>query len=131
LRIAFVEDNDCSSGLPADQVIQILDLTTNPPTVTRTLLQGQFTDINGLDWARTQDTLAFEADGAIYTLDLWPASPVPGFITEGRSPSWSPDDTQLAFEVLGRRNQAGVHILTLATGAITRLGGCTFPDWRR
>lgn len=99
--------------------------------MTRTLLQGQFTDINDLDWARTQDTLAFEADGAIYTLDLWQASPVPVFITEGRSPSWSPDDTQLAFDVPGKRNTRGVHILTLATGAVTRLAGCGYPDWRR
>jgi hypothetical protein len=139
-RIAFVEDNDCDSGLPADQVIKILDLTTNPPTVTRTLLQGQFTDINDLDWARTSDTLAFAAatvpnpsgsDFSIYTLDLLPTTPVPNLRTAGRSPSWSPDDTQLAFEAFGRRNTAGVHILTLATGAITRLSGCGWPDWRR
>jgi Tol biopolymer transport system component len=145
LQIAFVEDNDCDSGLPADQVIKVLDLTTNPPTVTRTLLQGQFTDINDLDWARTSNTLAFNtlafaaatvpnpssSDFSIYTLDLLPATPVPILRTAGRSPSWSPNDTQLAFEVLGRRNTAGVHILTLATGAITRISGRTFPDWRR
>jgi Tol biopolymer transport system component len=117
-------------GYPADPVIKILDLTTNPPTVTRTLLQGQFALIHEMDWARTQDTLAFTGDGVIYTLNLSLASPVPAFLIEGRSPSWSPDDTKLAFE--GGSPQPGLKILTLATGAVKRIvGGGGSPDWRR
>jgi Tol biopolymer transport system component len=126
-QLAFEEHN--LPG-PADPVIKILDLTTNPPTVTRTLLQGQFALIHEMDWARTQDTLAFTGDGVIYTLNLSLASPVPAFLIEGRSPSWSPDDTKLAFE--GGSPQPGLKILTLATGAVKRIvGGGGRPDWRR
>jgi Tol biopolymer transport system component len=129
VRIAFIEvilvEEPCC-GI-ADPVIKILNRATG--TVTNTLLQGQFADITEVDWARTQDTLAFSAstggDFSVYTLDL-PAGP-PSFVIDGRGPSWSPDDTKLAF------SDGKVKSITLATGAVKTLvnNGGGFPDWRR
>jgi len=130
-QIAFVELNQ--SG-PGDPVIKILNRATG--MVTNTLLQGQFSNIRDLDWARTSDTLAFAAatvpnyrnqDFSIYTLDL-PAGSPSLLISGARTPSWSPDDTKLAFWDTVPPSKGGVY--HFATGAVTK-GGGAFADWRR
>jgi Tol biopolymer transport system component len=133
-RIAFVE------GGMGETAIKILDRATG--TVTNTLLQGQFV-IGYLDWARTQDTLAFEADpysgspgsdGSLYTLDVpLPGQPAgtPSFvISDASSPSWSPNDTQIVFDT-SHTAPFKVKKITLATGVVKILANSASPDWRR
>jgi Tol biopolymer transport system component len=124
-QIAFVEQDE-SGG--TNNVITILDRDTG--TVLNTLPLGQqFLSVTHLDWSRgvNRNALAFTA-GGVYTLDLPSGSP--SFVISGGSPSWSPDDTKLAFKGSGR--QAGVQVITLATGAVQTLKkGGLLPDWRR
>jgi Tol biopolymer transport system component len=117
-QIAFVERD----WLGANFEIKILDRATL--AILNTVSLGQFATLTHLDWARTQNTLAFVGDGSIYRLNL-PAG-LPSFVIAGGSPSFSPDDTKLAFDA------GGVKTFNLATGAITTLASKgERPDWRR
>lgn len=118
-QIAFVERD----WLGANFEIKVVNRAA-PGTPINTVSLGQFATLTHLDWARNQDTLAFVGDGAIYTLDL-PAG-LPSFVINGGSPTWSPDDTKLAFDA------GGVKTISLVTGAITTLASKgERPDWRR
>jgi Tol biopolymer transport system component len=80
-----------------------------------------------IEWARTGDSLAFEASSGVYTLDTSVGVPV---LVEpvGSSPCWSPDDNELLF--VGAQNR--IKRINLTTGAITILGPKgTWTDWRR
>jgi Tol biopolymer transport system component len=97
-QIAFVE-SDWPNG---NSEIKILDRATL--TVINTIPLGQFTALQDLDWARTQNKLAFSASQggvfSVYTLNL-PAG-APSFVINGFSPSFSPDDALLVFHDGGR-----------------------------
>jgi Tol biopolymer transport system component len=114
-----------------DLKIQILDLGTGEVTTALGPEWGQqFGEPRSLDWARTQDALAFctglVGDGDIFTMQLSAGTPVP--VAAGIWPTWSPDDHQICFLADG----GSLNLITLATGEITdlRTGG-RWPDWRR
>ena len=122
-RIAFIE-TEMSTG---DRCINIIERTTG--TVTHTLLKGLYA-LAGVDWARGIDTLAFSAEDPeiTYTMDIDTETPIP--VVEGKLPSWSPDNTKLAYMTLGRKG--GVSTIDLATGGTTELAkGGQMPEWRR
>jgi dipeptidyl aminopeptidase/acylaminoacyl peptidase len=95
-----------------------------------------------LDWARTKDVLACMANldeiTAIYTLDITQQNPTLQFVIggESRTPSWSPDDSKLAFDQPDRVKNGrvfGWHVRTydFATGETAKLASGVGPDWRR
>ncbi len=58
-------------------------------------------------------------------------SATPVQLINGRDPTWSADDSKIAF-FSGAHNTSGVYVLTFATGAIRLLAqGGGQPDWRR
>jgi Tol biopolymer transport system component len=110
-RIAFVERT----------TIKILDLTTGTVSTVRELPGADF---DSLDWARTQDVLAYclGGDDKIYTIDIGTGEITE--IGEGHHVSWSPDDSFLAF--------SGIKTYEFATGDIQKLSrGGRNPDWLR
>jgi len=122
-RIAFIE-TEMSTG---DKCIKIIERATS--TVTHTLLKGLY-DLGGVDWARGLDTLVFFAEGPtmIYTMDIDTETPIP--IVEGKSPSWSPDNTEFVYVTSGRKSE--ISIFDMTTGETTKLTkGGGMPDWRR
>ncbi len=114
--------------------IRVLDLSTNEVTTVLDAEWGQQFGINPghLDWARTQDALAFgvgavqSGDTAIYILQIPSGEPV--FIVEGRFPTWSPDDSKLCFNE--GRNSAIIDLATQAVVTFRHTDGL-FQDWRR
>jgi Tol biopolymer transport system component len=86
--------------------------------------------VGDLDWARTGDALAFDAGGAVYTLDM--AVGVPVLVAPvGSSPSWSPDDSELVYTAI-EKNKSRIKRINLSTGVITTLSPVgTYTDWRR
>lgn len=136
-ELAFVEFDGENAQSTTTQSIRILDVALGT-VVTTVFAVGAEYDIKALDWARTQDKLAFyllRRDGSepnvVFTLDITTEELV--LVAEGFAPTWSPDDTRLAYN-----NMTG-KLLTvdLATGAITKLSQGTrarapiWPDWRR
>jgi Tol biopolymer transport system component len=112
-RIAFVERT----------TIKILDLTTGTASTVREL---PGVDFDSLDWARTQDVLAYDLGGTdkIYTIDTGTGEITE--IGEGAHVSWSPDDSFLAFSL------RGIKTYEFATGDIRKLSrGGRFTDWLR
>ncbi len=118
--VAFVEAE------PEAASIKILNVVSGEvTTVLGSLALGNMTR---LDWARirTEHELAFGTAGELHTVDI--ASGVRTFVTEGSTPSWSPDDNQLVFMTL-RHQIATYNTLTGKTETLARSGW--YPDWRR
>ena len=118
-QIAFVEQDALGN-----RGIKVLNRATS--VVTTVLAAGVLAGPRFVDWARTKDVLAFDAQGprqdSLYTLDI--ASGHLTQIVPGVFPTWSPDDSKLAF--------AGISVVDVATRTVTRLAkGGTWPDWRR
>jgi len=119
---------EISAGADGKSII-IVDRATG--TVTDTLLTGQF-DFTRLDWAQGLDILAFHdmSTSMIYTVDIETGTSVP--VTEGAAPSWSPDNSKLAYIEPGRQPRFNkISTVDLDTGEITRLASGINPDWRR
>jgi Tol biopolymer transport system component len=70
--------------------IKVIDSATG--TVTATLASGY--TASGLEWAKTQNQVAFAAGGMVYTVDV--ATDTVTAITEGGFPTWSSDDGKIA-----------------------------------
>jgi Tol biopolymer transport system component len=94
--------------------------------------------IGFMDWARTQDVLALymvttAGEGGIYLLDLTETSPTyePIWVDGNpRSPSWSPDDSQLVFDTSYKRGRY-VSVYTFSTQEIEHHARGVHPDWCR
>ncbi len=132
-QIAFLEHN--TGGTISS--IKILDRATK--TVTSTLDPGMYRLTGGLNWARTQDVLAFTAleilgaPNSIHTLDI--NNGATSKIYNGYAPSWSPDDTKLVFNrrefVNQKKTVNKIEIVDLATLEITILATGASADWKR
>lgn len=128
-RLAF-EGGEVSAG---DEGRSIMIIERETGTVTHRLLMGQF-DVAGLDWARQgSNKLAFHEVGGsrmIYTVDIDSGTADP--VVEGGGPSWSPDNSKIAYLHLGKRpNTHNIGIYEFSTGNITLLAKGNQPDWRR
>jgi Tol biopolymer transport system component len=94
--------------------------------------------IGFIDWARTQDVLALymvttAGEGGICLLDLTETSPTyePIWVDGNpRSPSWSPDDSQLVFDTMYKRD-VYTSVYTFSTGEIEHHARGRHPDWCR
>jgi hypothetical protein len=98
----------------------------------------QFSFIQAPQWARTRNAIAFGgvptggSFQSIYILDLdltlHAAGPARQVVRRAYGPTWSPDDTKLAFAAA----TGGIRILDLTTGKTSSVSGTgSFPDWRR
>jgi Tol biopolymer transport system component len=106
-----------------------------------TTIYGPNSDSIGfIDWARTKDVLAFymiptEGEAGIYLLDLTetPSTPEPLWVDDiSRSPSWSPDDSQLVFDTRsGPRKGHQIAVYTFSTEEIEYYSTGMHPDWSR
>jgi Tol biopolymer transport system component len=140
--------SDRVDDLIVDTWMVILDITQSPPVVVDTLLQGQFTNKKGVDWARTGDELLFSAIAVggdtrvLYRMDI--ATGVPVEVAAGNPgeagpvwASWSPDDSQVIYSgpaQIGKGKKGkvtGIIVHDLATGDKTVLGEGVCPDWSR
>ncbi len=129
-RIAFVEEDDSGPCCSYPRSIKVVDVQTRAVTVV--LAPGSMSAPRFVDWARTKDVLVFEAEGRrtnfLYTLNLNPLG-APIQLAGGSFPTWSPDDSKVAYQ--------GINVVDVATGIITSLSkgpggvGGTWPDWRR
>jgi Tol biopolymer transport system component len=138
-QIAFRE-RDTSTPYPYDHSIKVLTLATETePATTETVFGPVDYSFSGLDWARTSDTIALMAQASIWTIDITQTDPTPQFIVggEARWPTWSPDDSQMAFSKPDRISGGGrtrgwrVHVYDFATEESTKITGGSFPDWSR
>jgi Tol biopolymer transport system component len=112
--------------------IWIFDVNTE--TVTSVLGPIADTDIRFLEWARTKDVIAYmqtpvdDVNWEIYTLDIG-SSQITKIVSNANSPSWSPDDSQLAYEKIGGKEK--VYVFEFSTGNTRELANGRFPDWVR
>ena len=134
--IAFFE----SDGPPIQHTYHSIRVLERMSGQVTTVLdpQGQDQALIFLDWARTQDVLAFAmepGDGHrhIYTLDLSTPNAVPQLIALDRhSPTWSPDDSKLAFSSFGRRGRHPISVFDFVTQqTMTLVATGDWPDWKR
>ncbi len=142
-QIAFRE------GVPGSvYTIKVLDLTVPVDSDNPTTVFGPVTYwISNLDWARTKDTIAFGAYeispdqlNSVWTIDITQDDPDqdPKFVVGGRAgwPSWSPDDSQIAFTRPDKKTGSrlrGWHVWThdFASGIDTKLAKGFILDWVR
>lgn len=132
-QLAFVELNTNNN----QKSIVVLDLSDGSTTTVYGPVTGS---VHHLDWARTQDVLAFirgqDGNLAVVTLDMTEENPTPQVVYdgEGSSPSWSPDDSQLVFG--GRvcckgKSYGAVFVYEFSTGNLVELSRGYYPDWSR
>ena len=144
-RIAWVENHLELSDYLAEYnewSLMILDLATSEVTTGFGPVNYSFAD---LDWARTQDKVAFIASGGIYTVDISQPNPIPQFVVGGWYPTWLPDDAKIAFTALqvvqvsgpgksGKTHQSyimSVWTYEFSTGQQVVIGPGSQPDWVR
>jgi Tol biopolymer transport system component len=117
--------------------IILLDLSDSSTT---TIYGPTADNIIFMDWARTKDVLALNLaptgeNLGIYLLDLAETSPTPEALwVEGtsRSPSWSPDDSQLVFDTSsGPKNGQQISVYTFSTEELEYHSLGMHPDWCR
>jgi Tol biopolymer transport system component len=133
-RIAFTE---CDDSIRVTWIC-VLDLLTNSTTKIEVPRSENHVFVEGIAWAKTQDVFAYcevvqktsykgkKAVGTywartIHFLDL--ATGETSEVTGGRTPSWSPDDSQLVW--------SGITKFDIATSEKSDLGDGNGPDWRR
>lgn len=113
--------------------IKVLDRASL--VVTHTLLEGQFTAPVDLDWARQGvDILAFanwgEDPARVYAVDI--DTETLTSLTDGDTPSWSPDNSKIAVRTWKGQRQNFVSSYDIASGEYTELARSgSFPDWKR
>ena len=121
-----------------DAFIAIVHLPLSTPVDTIALmdLDPQLDWVFDIDWARTGDFLALDALAVggsgrrVWTLELTTDclagnTCVVTEVVEGLEPSWSPDNSKLAFA------KSGIRVVDVATGDVERLAKGREPDWRR
>ncbi len=132
LALAFWEDRNPAS--PAHKKIQVVTRASRTAawsTPTTVYLDPNPSSGNALDWARTNNVLAFTAgqsNAAIELLDLDAPTAKVDTVGTGIRPSWSPDDKHLVYY------NGGLQKLELVTGRVSTLArrtGCCRPSWRR
>jgi Tol biopolymer transport system component len=127
--LAFYERNNTS---PYISVIHILD--RNTLTITETLNDPGvlLTSFRGISWARTTDTLAVVSSIWIYTVTWTPGgSGTFELLTEGAFPTWSPTDSDLAFQKK-EKTQFNIKSIDMSSGEIMKLTrDGWYPDWKR
>ena len=125
-----ISEGEASTGR---SVIRIVDRANG--NVVKTLTPGPLFSpgIWFIDWARQGvDKLAFvdpSSTRSVYTVDI--ATETYTRIVDGNAPTWSPDNSKLAFNIVRSPGLVTIVTIELATGIITKVGGGTFPDWRR
>ncbi|UCG70753.1 MAG: PD40 domain-containing protein [Thermoplasmata archaeon] len=138
---------DRVEDLVVDSWMVILDVTQSPPVVVKTLLQGQFSDFQGIDWARTGDELLFSAkpiggDKRItYRMNIESGEPVEVVVAGATggpaNAAWSPDDSQMVYSdkyqiKKGKKGTiTGILIYDFATEEKTFIGPGHHTDWSR
>src|SRR3990170_1637749 len=149
-RIAWVENHLELSDYLAEYnewSLMVLDLATNEVTTGFGPVNYSFDD---LDWARTQDRVAFHSSpgggrASVYTIDLGQPNPIPQFVVWGWFPTWLPDDAKIAFAALqvvqisgpgksGKTYQSyimSVWTYEFSTGQQVVVGPGSQPDWVR
>jgi Tol biopolymer transport system component len=139
---------------PADIVVYDLGLAGSEVTITASLNLTSDEDVPGgllndvgvhyPRWAKAQDKIAVTVHGGAGYSDIWiidladPANPINLTNTpdiEENGPSWSPDDTKIAYDAaFGSRGKGIYTIATDGSGATTRLVSGKYdrvPVWRR
>jgi Tol biopolymer transport system component len=126
-----------TQGASGQGSLMLLDLSDGSTTSISMPISGS---IGFIDWARTKDVLAFymiptAGDAGIYLLDLTETSPTPEplWVDDiSRSPSWSPDDSQLVFDTRsGPRKGHQISVYTFSTEEIEYYSTGMHPDWCR
>jgi dipeptidyl aminopeptidase/acylaminoacyl peptidase len=123
-KIAFSESTP--EGI---QELVIIDRATG--TEEARFRRDNLEGFRSIDWARNGDPrIAFcsgspRQDTWVYTIDTTTGIVVP--VIQGRSPAWSPDNSQLVFANFS----AKLKRYNFATGEVENLGAGYNPDWRR
>lgn len=128
-EIAFVERwPPYGTPNPPPTVYSIKILTIASGEVRTVLETTDFSIVHrGLDWSRDGGKIAFvKGAPAIYTLDLVTGEQV--FVTGGMYPTWSPDDSHLAYIY-----NTYVYSIDLGSGESDKLSrkSTWTPDWKR
>lgn len=135
LKVAFHLRNTTTG----ERWIKVIDRATS--AVLNSIVLDPAYSWQNLDWSRTSgsSTLTFRniipntgAQGTLYTLDFNVSStPVP-VVSNGAHPTWSPDDTKIAFSE-STNPQGPIRVLTLSSNTISTistLGGYAL-NWKR
>lgn len=115
----------------------LLMMHSDGSNLTAVVPQGVFSEIGAPEWSRSDNRVAFNGDGELYTVDvLGGADSLEPLSVSGKSPSWSPNDQFLVYSALGGSGN-GENLLTLelATGqesvlASSKKTQLLWPDWR-
>ena len=113
--------------------LKIIDRSTGE--VLSTHLDGQFSTINHLDWARGEEIIAFTGNTesgseAVFILDL-DTGEATQLVKPGGEPTWSPDNSEIAYQGVSH-GRAVINKVDVDTGTITTLKSrARGPDWKR
>jgi len=133
-KLAFVKDAKHIDSTWYAPAIQILDVSAKTVETVYTFPESMYPFYyhGGLDWANNDDKLAFNQDGGLVIFDL--SENTYETLNSGPAvyPSWSPDDSKIAFEgyeAKGKNNIRIIKTIDLSTGEINKLAEGRMPDW--
>jgi Tol biopolymer transport system component len=125
--LAFYERVDSS---PYVSVVNILDRASKTIVDTYSTTDFSISSFKGISWARTQNVIAVvSGPEQIYLLDLDTGDFT--LLTNGRYPTWSPDDSAMAFQKK-EKTQFNIKSIDMGSGQISKLTrDGWYPDWKR
>jgi Tol biopolymer transport system component len=125
--LAFYERVDSS---PYVTVVNILHRASQTIVDTYSTTDFSISSFKGISWARTQDVIAVvSGPEQIYLLDLNTGDFT--LLTNGRYPTWSPDDSAMAFQKK-EKTQFNIKSIDMGSGQISKLArDGWYPDWKR
>ena len=133
-KIAFIKNSKLVDQTWYAPEIQAFDITTSTLDTIYTFPQSMYplSYSGGLDWANNDDKLALCRNSCISIYDISDDSMTTlSKTTSGNSPTWSPDDSEIAYVFFSTKGKPKRYINTVdvTTGETTTIGEGSGPDW--
>ena len=137
-KLAFIKNAKIIDSTWYAPEIQTFDITTSTVDTVYTFPQSMYPLFysGGLDWANNDDKLAFRYNDGITIYDIsdetYNTLSASISTTGARFPSWSPDDSKIAYDdtvYKGRKSVTYIKTIDVTTEEVNTLCEGRMPDW--